>query len=250
MSLPRVPAERAGGAMPTRRDDLQKVVAWLKRTGTARVRDGMARYAIPSHNALGVAVGALRKYSVGLGRDHDLAVALWDTGWYEARMLAAFIDEPALVTVRQMDRWCRQFDSWAICDHLCFHLFDRTPHAWRRIEPWSRHEQEFSKRAAFALLWGLSVHDKAAPDDAFLSALPLIERAAHDDRNFVKKAVDMALRAIGKRNGVLHTAALASARRLSEERTPSARWVGKSAVRELTSAAMARRRELFLLRTP
>ncbi|HKB03913.1 MAG TPA: DNA alkylation repair protein [Gemmataceae bacterium] len=220
---------------------MDAVVATLKRLGTRATRDGMARYAIPSDRAFGVTVAALQKLAKDLGRDHDLAVGLWATGWYEARMLASFVGEPDRVTPALMDRWCRDFDNWAVCDTVCFHLFDRTRHAWGKLEPWSRLPGEFQKRAAFALLWGLTVHDKSARDESFTRGLDLIERAADDDRNFVKKAVNMALRATGKRNPALHAAAVEVARRLADSPEPAARWVGKDALRELTGASVARR---------
>ncbi|MEA2723963.1 MAG: hypothetical protein QOH59_1734 [Gemmatimonadales bacterium] len=201
----------------------------------------MARYAIPSDHAFGVSVANMKVLGKRLGRNHDLAAALWDTGWYEARMLTSFVDEPARVTSAQMDRWCRDFDNWAICDSLCFHLFDRTPHAWQKVTQWSERREEFGRRAAFALLWALTVHDKHAGDEPFLQGLFLIEDAAEDDRNFVKKAVNMALRSIGKRNRALNRAAMATARRLAQSSEPSARWVGKDALRELTSASVVRR---------
>src|SRR5262249_60696500 len=135
--------------------------------------------------------------------------------WYEARMLATFVDEPELVTPAQMDRWCRDFDSWAICDTACFHLFDRTPHAWRKVAQWSRRRDEFAKRAAFALLACLALHDKNAGDEPFLKCLPLVESAAEDERNFVKKGVSWALRLIGRRNLKLNAAAVAIAKRLA-----------------------------------
>ncbi|MGQ0642952.1 MAG: DNA alkylation repair protein [Gemmatimonadaceae bacterium] len=221
--------------------DVQSVLAELERRGTRATRDGMARYAIPSDKAFGVTVGTMRQMAKGLGRDHDLALALWESGWYEARMLAAFIDEPARVSAAQMDRWCRDFGNWAICDTVCFHLFDRTPHAWTKVAQWSRQREEFRKRAAFALLWSLTAHDKDAEDAKFLDGLVLVEHAAADERNFVKKAVNMALRAIGKRNARLHAAALAAAKRLSGSTNASARWVGTAAARELNSAAVTRR---------
>jgi len=222
-------------------DEVQSALTWLKRHSSKRNREGMARYAIPSDHALGVSVSDIRVLGKRLGRNHELAAALWDTGWYEARMLTSFVDEPARVTPAQMDRWCRDFDNWAICDTLCFHLFDRTPHAWQKVTQWSGKRDEFGKRAAFALLWALTVHDKQAGDQPFVQGLRLIEQAADDDRNFVKKAVNMALRAIGKRNLALNTAAVATARRLADSPEASARWVGKDALRELTSAAMSRR---------
>ena len=213
--------------------DVESAVAWLKTHATRHTLDGMARYAIPSDNALGVAVGDIRAVGKQLGRDHALAEALWETGIYEARMLTAFVADPAQVTPAQMDRWCRDFDSWGICDTLCFHLFDRTPHAWSNIAKWSTSPEEFVRRAAFALLASVALHDKRAPDAPFLESLALIERAATDDRNFVKKAVSWALRGIGKRNAVLHSAAVDLASRLAQSPERAARWVGKDALRDL-----------------
>jgi len=169
-----------------------------------------------------------------LGRNQELAAALWETGVYEARMLASFVGDPARITRAQMDKWCRQFDNWAFCDAMCFNLFDRTPHAWDMVVTWSKRRNEFEKRTAFALLWSLSVHDKQAGNGKFVNGLALIEKAAGDERNFVKKAVNMALRATGKRNAALRAAAVTVARRLAESTDPAARWVGRDAVRELT----------------
>ena len=194
----------------------------------------MARYAIPSDHAIGVAMRDIKALGKTIGRNHDLAAALWETGVYEARMLASFVDDPAQVTAAQMDRWCRDFDNWALCDALSFILFDRTPHAWAKVTLWSRRRREFEKRTAFALLWSLTVHDKRAGDEPFLNGLAIIERAAGDDRHFVKKAVNMALRAIGKRNPALRAAALEAARRLAASPLPAARWVGTDAQRELS----------------
>jgi 3-methyladenine DNA glycosylase AlkD len=164
-------------------------------------------------------------------------------------MLAAYVDDPGAVTLTQMDRWCRDFDSWAICDTVCFHLFDRTALAWTKVTKWAKREPEFEKRAAFALLWGLTVHDKRAGDAPFLQALALIRRAADDDRHFVKKAVNMALRATGKRSAALNRAALELARELADAGSPDARWVGKDALRELSSAAVQRRLQARTRRT-
>jgi 3-methyladenine DNA glycosylase AlkD len=170
----------------------------------------------------------------------ELAAALWQTGWYEARMMAAFVDEPDRVTAAQMDRWARDFDNWAICDTMCMHLFDRTPRAWRKVEQWSGRRDEFVKRAAFALLASIALHDKRAGDEPFLKSLALIERAASDERNFVKKGVSWALRGIGRRNPRLREEALDLARRLAASSDPAARWVGKDAVRDLTKVRAAR----------
>jgi len=220
---------------------VQFALDWLKRHSSKATRDGMARYAIPSESAFGVSMSNIQLLAKSLGRSHELAEALWNTHWYEARLLAAYVDEPARVTAAQMDRWCRDFDNWAVCDTICFALFDRTPHAWRKVEQWSRSRDEFVKRAAFALLWGLTVHDKIANDASFVRGLLLVERAASDERHFVMKAVNMALRAIGKRNSALNTSALAVARRLAASPQAAARWVGQDAVRELTSPKVIRR---------
>jgi 3-methyladenine DNA glycosylase AlkD len=201
----------------------------------------MARYGLPSDRAFGVPVGTIRRLARQLGRDHELAAALWESGWYEARMLATFVDDPARVTATQMDRWCRDFDNWGICDTACFHLFDRTPHAWRKARQWASRREEFVRRAAFALLACLALHDREAPDTAFARILPLIERAATDERNFVMKGVSWALRAIGSRSHALHQAAIALARPLSESPHAAARWVGKDALRDLTRAVVTRR---------
>lgn len=222
-------------------DQAKVVVVSLKRLATKKTLAGMARYAIPSDSAFGVAVGDIRKLAKHLGRNHELAAALWDTGWYEARMLACFLDDPALVAPAQMDRWCRDFDSWAICDTACFHLFDRTPHAFRKVLQWSGKQGEFVRRAAFALLASLALHDKKSPDEPFAQCLPLVERAAGDARNFVKKGVSWALRGVGRRSPALHAESVALARRLAESLEPAARWVGKDALRELTSAAVIKR---------
>lgn len=171
---------------PSSHATVADILATLERRGSKRDRDGMARYGIVAPKAFGVSVGTLRGLGKRIGKDHGLAAELWRTGWYEARMLAGFVDDPALVTAAQMDRWARDFDNWAICDHCCFHLFDRTPHAWRKVDQWSERRDEFVKRASFALLASLGVHDKLADDALFLRCFPLIEQAATDERNFVK----------------------------------------------------------------
>jgi 3-methyladenine DNA glycosylase AlkD len=221
--------------------DVRAALEWLKRHSSKATRDGMARYAIPSEQALGVSMKDIKALGKKLGRDHRLAIALWDTGVYEARMTASFVADPDALTPAQMDRWCREFDNWAFCDAMSFNLFDRSPHAWAKVTTWSRRRGEFEKRTAFALLWSLTVHDKRSGNQPFLDGLALIEREAADDRHFVKKAVNMALRAVGKRNRALNAAAVAVARRLAAAADPSAQWVGRDALRELTSPALAKR---------
>jgi 3-methyladenine DNA glycosylase AlkD len=227
-------------SQPSLEKQVQLAIAWLKRHSTKATRDGMARYGLPSGNALGVSMADMKRLGKRLGTSHELAAALWDTGIYEARMVTSFVDDPALVTSAQMDRWCRDFDNWGICDTVCFHLFDKTPHAWRKVARWHDRRGEFVKRAAFALLASLALHDKAAGTALFLDSLPLIERAADDDRNFVKKGVSWALRAVGRRNSELNAASVTLARRLASSPDAAPRWVGRDALRELTSAAVSR----------
>jgi 3-methyladenine DNA glycosylase AlkD len=184
-----------------------EVLTWLERRRSQRNIDGMARYAIKAPKVFGVSVGTLRVLAKRIGRDHQLAAALWKTGWYEARLLASLIDEPALVTPAQMDRWARDFDNWAICDTVCFNLFDRTPHAHNKVMQWSRRREEFVKRAAFAIMASLALHDKRAPDSVFRPFLPIIKREAADERHFVKKGVSWALRSVGQRSPAIHASA-------------------------------------------
>ena len=216
-------------------DDVQAALLKLRRMSTVRDRENLKRFGIAASQALGVSMANLQLLARQLGRDHALAAALWTTGWYEARMLATLIDEPTRVTPAQMERWCRDFDNWGICDTACFLLFDRTPHAWAKVTEWCVRPEEFVRRAGFALLASLALHDKQAPDEPFLEGLGLVERGATDERNFVKKGISWALRSIGRRNVALNTAAVAVARRLSVSEDAAARWVGKGALRELTS---------------
>jgi 3-methyladenine DNA glycosylase AlkD len=221
---------------------VREVLTWLERHGSKRRRDDMAkRYAIHAPKSFGVSVGAIQQLAKRIGRDHELAAALWQTGWYEARMLTAYIEEPERVTAAQMDRWARDFDNWGICDTQSFVLFGRTPHAWRKVEQWSRRQDEFVKRAAFATLATLALRDRSAGDEPFLRSLRLVEQAATDDRNFVRKGVSWALRAIGERNKTLNTAALETARRLAQSDDAAARWVGKDGLKQLASPAVRKR---------
>ena len=221
--------------------EVDAALAWLQRKSTQRDRDNMVRFAIATEKSFGVSMANLKVLAKQLGKDHDLAAALWATGVYEARMLASLIDEPARVTPAQMDRWRRDFDNWGICDTVCFHLFDRTPHAFAKIAQWRNGRDEFGKRAAFALLACVALHDKQAKDAPFVAALTFIEDAAGDDRNFVKKAVNWALRAIGIRNRALNSAAVKTARRLAAAADATPRWIGKDALRELTKPALVKK---------
>ncbi len=226
----------------------------LRARGSAENRAGMARYGIKVDDAFGVSVHELRKAAKDLGLDHDLALALWATGNHEARLLACFVDDPEAVTGEQLEAWASGFDSWDICDQATTSLFDRTRHAWTKAAEWARRGEEWVKRGGFALMAGLAVHDKKADDDAFLRLLPLVERGARDERNFVKKAVNWALRNIGKRNRTLNAAAIACAERMAaaaleaaggkrggDAGIRAARWVAADALRELRSEKLQRR---------
>jgi 3-methyladenine DNA glycosylase AlkD len=215
---------------------VEEVVARLRAQANPANVAGMARYGINPSQTLGVPMPALRAMAKTIRRDHELALALWETGLHEARILATLVDEPGKVTRAQMERWAKDFDSWDVCDQVCSNLFDRTPYADEKASAWSARKAEFVKRAGFVLMAAKAVHDKGAPDELFLGWLPIIEREAGDERNFVRKAVNWALRQIGKRNRRLWAEALALARRLQAQESKAARWVGADAAKELDSA--------------
>jgi 3-methyladenine DNA glycosylase AlkD len=225
------------------------LLAVLRSMGSEKDRAGMARYGINVENVFGVSVYKLRWIAGRLGTDHALALALWATGNHEARLLACFVDDPAAASESQLESWARDFDSWDICDQATTSLFDLTKHAWPKAVAWAARDEEWVKRAGFTLMAGLAVHDKSAGDQRYRKLLPLIARGAFDDRNFVKKAVNWALRNIGKRNRALNAAAIVCAekirvaanKRAGSERggdpgARGARWVAADALRELTSA--------------
>lgn len=215
---------------------VKEALAWLEAHASKKVREEMGpRYGIHAKKAFGVPMAAMQKLAKELGQSHEIAEALWRTGWYEARMVAAFVEEAERLSPEQMDRWCDGFDNWGICDTVCFKLFDRSPHAFKKVKEWAGRKDEFVKRAAFALLASLALHDKVTQDDHFLKLLPLVERHASDERNFVKKGVSWALRSIGRRSPALHQAAMEVARRLVDSENVSSVWVGKDAVRDLAS---------------
>jgi len=212
--------------------DVDVALTWLKKNSSKKVLDGMARYGLPSDKALGVGVGAIQKYGKQLGRDQGLADALWATDVYEARLLASFVGEPDKLTPAIMDRWCRGFDNWGVVDTVCFKLFDRSPHAWERIEPWARMRGEFQRRGGFVLLACVAAHTPGVPDEKFLRYLPLLGWGATDERNFVKKGVSWALRMIGLQSPGLRKACSRLAKKLTESGSDSARWIGREALRE------------------
>jgi 3-methyladenine DNA glycosylase AlkD len=214
---------------------IDAILAELQSLGSEANRAGQARFGINTVRAYGVSVANLRRVARRLRRDHRLAGALWKTGVHEARILAAFVDEPAKVTPKQMDEWTAAFDSWDLCDQVCANLFDRTPYVEEKIRKWAADEREFVRRAAFALAAAYAVHAKGVPDAAFLPLLDLVERHATDPRNFVRKAVNWALRQIGKRSAELRAPALALAEKLAASSDGTARWIGRDAARELKS---------------
>jgi 3-methyladenine DNA glycosylase AlkD len=201
----------------------------------------MTKFGITVEQRLGVSVPDMRKLAKELGKDHDLATGLWDTGIAEARIVASMIGDPVKLTEEQMEDWVKDFDSWDVCDQVCMNLFDKSPLAWKKVIDWSVREEEFVKRAAFALIACLAWHDKKAEDEKFINLLPVIKRASTDDRNFVKKAVNWALRHIGKRNRNLNKAALNAAAEIRQIDSKAARWIASDAIRELESEAVQKR---------
>lgn len=203
--------------------------------------EGMARFGMTIENRLGVSVPVMRKMAKQIKKNHQLALELWETGIAEARIVAALIAEPGELTESQMESWVKDFNSWDVCDQVCMNLFDKTPLAWKKVYDWSQREEEFVKRAAFALIACLAWHDKQAADDKFLHLLPIIKNGATDPRNYVKKAVNWALRHIGKRNINLNKAALKMAYDIREIDDKPARWIATDAIRELESEAVQKR---------
>jgi 3-methyladenine DNA glycosylase AlkD len=218
----------------------------LKSLGERRNVEGLARFGIVAKNVYGVSKPKLDELARKIGRNHSLGVELWETGNHDARILAGLVAERKLVTSKQMERWVRDFDNWDVCDGTCCHLFVFAKPAWQKAHAWGRRKKEFEKRAGFALAAFLACHDKKAPDAEFQKYLEVIEREAWDERNFVRKAVNWALRNIGKRNLALNRAAIASAERIAKQGSRAARWIAADALRELNSEAVQtrlRRRE-------
>jgi 3-methyladenine DNA glycosylase AlkD len=220
---------------------LEAALALIRQHARPEELAGMARFGINADKRLGLSVPAMRRIARTLGHDHALALALWDTGIPDARIVAGMVAEPARLTSRQMDAWAKGFASWDVCDQVCNSVFRASPLAWHKVAVWATRRDEFVRRAAFALLTALAVHDKKAGDEQFLAALPLIEAAASDDRNFVKKSVSWALRTIGKHNLALNAAAIAAAQRIRQQGTRPARWIAADALRELGSEAVQMR---------
>ena len=222
-------------------NELNTILRRLRSLANPRNVEGMARFGIRSRKAFGIGANTLRAIARKIGRDHTLAQQLWNTDIFETRILAALVDEPAKVTERQMEKWVQGFDNWAVCDGCCGVLFDKTPFAWKKAVEWSKRKEEFVKRAGYVLMATLTVHDKKASAIQFIRFLPHIKRGAVDERNFVKKAVNWALRQIGKRNLHLNRLAIKTAREIHTMDSSSAKWISSDALRELTGAAVQRR---------
>ncbi|MBL7937966.1 MAG: DNA alkylation repair protein [Flavobacteriales bacterium] len=227
-----------------RATDVKAALQWLEAHGTERYRAQLsARFAIHTDKAFGTSMPDVQKLARTIGTDHELALLLWDTGWHEAKALATHLADPKAVTPALMDAWCKDFQNWADCDTACFLLFDKTPHAYAKVKQWAKRRPEFEKRAAFALLAGMALHDKKGPDKPFLELLSICEKAANDERNFVKKAVSWALRSMGSRSVACREAALEVAERLAASTDKTERWVGKDVLRDIRRPLIARRAE-------
>jgi 3-methyladenine DNA glycosylase AlkD len=223
---------------------VKELIEKLEKLGNPKDAEGMARFGINVEKAYGIRIPVLRKLAKDIGKDHDLAQGLWDTGMHEARILASMVDDPKLVTEAQMDGWVQNYNSWDLCDQCCGNLFDKMPFAFDKAAEWSEREPEFEKRAGFAMMAWLAVHDKKAEDSHFEVFLPIIIREATDERNFVKKAVNWALRQIGKRNLALNAKAVEAAEEIEKMDDKAARWIAKDALRELRSEKVKARLQL------
>ncbi len=216
----------------------EEILTLLKSQANPENVAGMSRFGINPHNTLGISIPTLRQIARQVGKNHALAEELWASGVHEARLLAAFIENPRAVSEEQMERWASDFDSWDVCDQVCSNLFDRTPFAFQKAQEWSSRSEEFIKRAGFVLMACLAVHAKKARDEEFETFFPLILQEAADGRNFVKKAVNWALRGIGKRNDNLNHKAIQTALAMQKIDSKSARWIAADALRELKSEAV------------
>jgi 3-methyladenine DNA glycosylase AlkD len=201
----------------------------------------MARYGISTERRLGVKVPDMRKIAKNAGKNHALALELWKTGIPDAQIVAALVDEPDKLTEAQMEEWVKDFNSWDVCDQVCMNLFDKSPLAIKKIHDWAEREEEFVKRAAYALIACVAWHDKEAEDDLFIRLFPVIKRGSTDERNYVKKSVNWALRHIGKRNVRLNKAAIDLAEEIRRMDSKAARWIASDALRELQSENVQKR---------
>ena len=220
---------------------MEDVLKKLKAKARPDQLEGMARFGMTIEKRLGVSVAEMRKIAKELGKDHSLALELWKTGIAEAKILASMIGEPEKLTEKQMEKWVKDFDSWDVCDQVCMNLFEKTPFIWEKVFDWSKRDEEFVKRTAFALIACLAWHDKEAEDERFIELFPVIRSGATDQRNFVKKAVSWALRNIGKRNPNLNMEALKAAKDIGLIDSKPAQWIASDVIRELESEGVQKR---------
>jgi 3-methyladenine DNA glycosylase AlkD len=211
----------------------EQIIGALESLSNPEDVEGRTRFGINHTKAYGVRMPELRRIAKNTGKDHELAEKLWNAGYGETKILASLIDDPKMVTESQMEKWVGEFDSWDVCDQCCINLFRKTPFAYKKIFDWSERDEEFVKRAAFAMIAVLAVHDKKAEDKKFEEFFHLIIREADDNRNFVKKAVNWALRQIGKRNLNLNKKAIEIAEEIHNMDSKSAKWIASDAIREL-----------------
>jgi len=221
--------------------EYKEVINKMKSLENPKNVEGMARYGINPKNNLGLSVATVRSIAKEIGKDHDLALKLWDSGIRDARMLAAHVDDPEKVTEEQMEKWVLDFNSWDVCDNACGHLFDKTKFSYKKATEWSNGSEEFVKRAGFALMAWLATHDKKSDDRKFEEFLEIIKREATDERNYVRKAVNWALRNIGKRKLTLNKKAIKTAEEIKKIDDRTARWNANDAIRELTSEKVQER---------
>jgi 3-methyladenine DNA glycosylase AlkD len=221
--------------------DYNEVISKLKEMSNPKNVEGMARYGINPKNNLGISINRLRPLAKEIGKSHELSLELWNSGIHDARLLAIFVEDPQKVTETQMEVWAKDFDSWDVCDQACTSLFDKTTFAWKKVYEWAERDEEFVKRAAFSIIAGLSVHDKKSFDEKFEELFSLIKKASTDERNYVKKAVNWALRNIGKRNLLLNKKAIKVAKEIKDFDSKPAKWIASDAIRELTSSKIQER---------
>lgn len=220
---------------------VKQIVGQLKSHSNPKAVEGMARYGIVSKKVFGVCTPTLRRMAKEIGKNHELAVELWATNIFDARVIAMMVEDPDSISEKQVNEWVKDFDNWAICDGCCIHLFRKTPFAWKKAKEWVRRKEEFVRRAGFVMMATLAVHDKKNEDEKFISLFPSILRAANDERNGVKKAVNWTLRQIGKRNLALNEEAILLAGELKSMNSAGARWIAADALRELKSDAVQKR---------
>ena len=220
---------------------LNQILKKLKSLSNPKAVAGMARFGINPEKTYGISIPVLRKMAKEIGKNHNLALKLWDSGIHEAKILASMIDEPEKVTKKQMDEWIKNFDSWDVCDQCCMNFFSKTPYSWEKAKKWTNRKKEFEKRAGFALIACLAWYEREAHDKKFEQFFPLIKKHASDNRNFVKKAVNWSLRQIGKKNMNLNKIAIKTAKDISKINSKSAKWIASDALRELTDKKVKKR---------